>query len=987
MARNYDLQNTGAEVQQRLDQVPVTQEELAAEVQNREAADAVLDGRLETVEGLAEISVAGGDIQIATAADFNIDDSEHRAKIPTVGAIKDYTDDVPTPGSSKFVKSGGAYADTHLCNVKEVNGFVVDIVLKEGVEIDFSHLNRIWIGDIYGNSNVIAILLSDTTETYPSVPLFSQSYTSADAALAAFGTLMESNYCYIVLRHVGFSGGQKNITNKSLVFNRDISWKSLNEHPIIKALLSDREITDIQADVNSIKGDLIPITFSGTKTGWLNIWSDENNPIPQGSQIENNSEMPILAYDSYSKVSGEDTYYTIPVGESWNAEYPVYRLKTGGAGDYSVNVYYPGSLSAQVDEIDKKVDAGMSSLNKKIDAITKTLYGDSEELPTVVSSSNKPPRIDGTQKSSGFYKNYTVDLTGAYARGYTRVRFYGFSYSTSSDISQGLVATGVENGAWVVESYITPVNFEAGYCELPLTASSTLLVACILTSQGKTQVGNNYPEGTDLNFVPSTVQLLNEDSDGVMEKIDELDGRVTALEEGGTAALKFPATYMPKKVFGVIGDTLQIFRRSVVVSNDPYRQYLDFVCGQGKIFERYLQIVPEKVSGAVPTNLTIKHCLIADDFTKSEEQTSNLVLADRPSSSPASNINVLCIGASTTASGQWPSELKRRLIGTRDSGTPAADGLENITFVGRMELAAASGSRPVTVNVEATGGWTWKTFYTPQEAIRFTVSGVTSVDVGTVYSYTDVNNKLVKISVAEVNVTSGSGDIRFLFSYNTVGKGLPADASGTLTRVSSSGGDATIAYSAAEKETYCPFYDEQTEQPDFAHYASLYCDNQIDVLVAYMGNVNEGIRGDSTDEQIATKVGNMKTLLDAFHADFPSGKVIVGIAALANPWYGYEDDYTAASANKTWSLRYGLYRYVKAVETFLQGNDYKDWCYLADTYAEVDSESGYPTTTKPANTRTNRLDVIGSNGAHPNIEGYQMIADSMYRCFVNTILQ
>ena len=148
MARNYDLQNTGAEVQQRLDQVPVTQEELSAEVQNREAADAVLDGRLETVEGLAEISVAGGDIQIATAADFNIDDSEHRAKIPTVGAIKDYTDDVPTPGSSKFVKSGGVYADTHLCNVKEVNDFVVDIVLKEGVEIDFSHLNRIWIGDI-----------------------------------------------------------------------------------------------------------------------------------------------------------------------------------------------------------------------------------------------------------------------------------------------------------------------------------------------------------------------------------------------------------------------------------------------------------------------------------------------------------------------------------------------------------------------------------------------------------------------------------------------------------------------------------------------------------------------------------------------------------------------------------------------------------------------------------------------------------------------
>ena len=40
MAQNYDLNNTGPEVQERLDQVPVTQQELTEEVQNRIHGDA-----------------------------------------------------------------------------------------------------------------------------------------------------------------------------------------------------------------------------------------------------------------------------------------------------------------------------------------------------------------------------------------------------------------------------------------------------------------------------------------------------------------------------------------------------------------------------------------------------------------------------------------------------------------------------------------------------------------------------------------------------------------------------------------------------------------------------------------------------------------------------------------------------------------------------------------------------------------------------------
>lgn len=655
------------------------------------------------------------------------------------------------------------------------------------------------------------------------------------------------------------------------------------------------------------------------------------------------------------------------------------------AGTVNEPVYKYDVLAGDAEIDDSTVSPNKTWSSAKVSGI---LYGggNTEELDTTAegSGSGYPARADGSYGRSGYFKNYTVDLTGAYAAGYRKVRFYGFSYTGSGNITQGLVASGKDGNDWIIDnngnSFVPVIAYQAGYCELPITANSTTLVASVLTGDGARNLAGKYTEGTDLSYVPTTVQLFDSDS-GVIGDITELDSRVAALENDKA---NFPDTFLPAKVYGVIGDTLQIFRRSVVVSQEPYRNYLDFTCGQGKVYERYLEITPEKVDGAVPTGLTIKHRLINDNFKKSEQKTSSLILADRPNTSPVNNINVLCIGASTTAGGQWPSELKRRLTGT--GGTPTADGLTNITFVGRKALGTAS-TRPVAVNVEATGGWTWKSFYTPKNAVRFTVSGVTSVDIGTVYSYTNANSQLVKVAVQEVNITEGSGEIRCTYDSDTVGRWVEGDdTSGTLTRVGNSGGDATIAYSSAVSETYCPFYDETNEEPDFTEYADMYCNGNIDVLMAYMGNVNEGIRGDSSDEKIEEVINDMKVLLDTLHTDFPNAKVIIGTAALPNAYYGYEYNYSAASANKSWSMTYGLFRYAKAVEEFLAGDDYKNWCFYAGTTTEVDSENAYPVSNKYANTRSEREEVIGTNGAHPTLEGYQMVADSMYRCFVNTIL-
>lgn len=639
----------------------------------------------------------------------------------------------------------------------------------------------------------------------------------------------------------------------------------------------------------------------------------------------------------------------------------------------------------------KSLVEDIPDIDEAINSINKVLYGrdisTSEERAVVVGVRKSPPaRVSGDKTSSGYFINYTVDLTGAYAAGFRKVRFYGFSYS--SDIVQGIICTAETDNSWTVESATPEVSYQGGYCELPITANSIKLVGTVLSENGVTNIASRYPEGLDVSYIPSTVILLTgETSTGLIETVENLDERVTELEGGSvtpSTRSAFPETFLPKKVYGVVGDTLQIFRRSMVISNNPYSFYLDTKCDQGKIFERYLEITPANSGSLPPTGLKIKYSLIDDNFKRSEEKTSDFLVASRPLSN-STPINVLCIGASTTSNGYWPSELKRRLTATRDSGTPGADGISNITFVGRKALTT-SAQRPVSVNVEATGGWEWDDFYTPRDAIRFTVSGVQSVSEGVDYYYFNSSNQEVHVLVAEVNITSGSGNIRVVYNPNYSTRGLPAATSGTLTK-SSGSGDATISYSAAVAESYCPFFDEDENKIDFTGYADRYCDGNIDVLIAYMGNVNEGIRGDSTDSFIASVVNEMKTLLDALHADFPSCKVIVGTAGLPNAHYGYENNYNAASNIKTWSLTYGLFRYAKAVESLLTSDDYKDWCYYANTTTEVDSENCYPMSTKAVNSRmTSTTEVVGTNGAHPELAGYQMVADSMYRCFVYNIL-
>ncbi len=89
MGLNYDLNNTGPEVQERLDKVPENTQSISEERARAELVEQNLNERLKTVEELAQIMIDGGVAGIASPQDFNNPTPQQKAKMVTVGAIMD----------------------------------------------------------------------------------------------------------------------------------------------------------------------------------------------------------------------------------------------------------------------------------------------------------------------------------------------------------------------------------------------------------------------------------------------------------------------------------------------------------------------------------------------------------------------------------------------------------------------------------------------------------------------------------------------------------------------------------------------------------------------------------------------------------------------------------------------------------------------------------------------------------------------------------
>lgn len=314
------------------------------------------------------------------------------------------------------------------------------------------------------------------------------------------------------------------------------------------------------------------------------------------------------------------------------------------------------SFENKLAKTEREVDAVQTTVSK----ISQELIGgDIVSLLTLVEN---PARVDGSEVKSGYFKGYRVDLTPYIGR-YAEVCFRGAEFvypSLSSALTRGLILDAEGN----VESIVPFVaEMSNGWQSLPITENSKTLWASYCTDS----------EGGEV-WTPEYVMFKNKGEEGLLEKVDRIDNTIEVM--------------LPSDIYLLKGKTSQLFFKGFIKAVNPYDYDIKVMCNAGKTFPRYYEIDGNVSVGDYPLTVQVRD----NNFKTIGEASTTLhiieqVVADAPK-------NILCIGASATATGCWAAELNRLLNNS------------NFSFVGRKQ-----GTDEV-VNLEATGGWSWSSFIT-----------------------------------------------------------------------------------------------------------------------------------------------------------------------------------------------------------------------------------------------------------------------------------
>jgi hypothetical protein len=420
---------------------------------------------------------------------------------------------------------------------------------------------------------------------------------------------------------------------------------------------------------------------------------------------------------------------------------------------------------------------------------------------------------------------------------------------------------------------------------------------------------------------------------------------------------------LPDKFIAVKNDNLQIFWRSVIKSVSPYSFGIVSSCLIGKNYPRYYTLLSSVANSNIGQERDLTIILKNNNYQNILVKKTKIKIIDIPSS-PSTMKNILCVGASATAGGQWVNELKRRLTASDGDGTsfnPTGLGLNNIDFVGRKEGTVKN------VKLEATGGWTVKDYSGEgRKAYRFFVTGVTQLNVGDTYVGGGDT-----FTITEINVTEGAGNIRCTYDGNP---SLPSN--GQLTRKNGNG-DSTITYSSYESESYNPFYNSESGKLDFKAYADKYCNGSIDVFLWHCG-VNDIFAG--TPESITNAIEAYRNILRAYHADFPNGKVVISSVPLGDPNGGFGANYGASENGNYYTFAIQVFEYARQLMELCKEIEFNSYTYYCPVMEEFDSENSYPSEEVAVNNRLQSVkEKRGTNAVHPIDFGCYMVTDSFYR--------
>ena len=718
-----------------------------------------------------------------------------------------------------------------------------------------------------------------------------------------------------------------------------------------------QKLTELSAEIGIVKG-----------------YYESNTLIFDKSQIAVGSKIKVsfVLYHPTGKVSVYDAegkelkgfYITNgTIGQNYTFDSYVLpenyeSVKVAGWGELNVEILVeslnPKHIAQSVAELESQVSELKSKpLEIPNKSISAEKLEDYDLLPVFITATNN-------------------DLNAIIEELYVFPQYIGSSQIQVRTYSKGIIVGAFnDNGVrlWAVRAYHLADSYKNGEL-IPLVvgittsnvAIDTLIGYCVIKDiDALTNASNDSTNGEFVNLSKATQSWLN-------PKISALRN-MPIIENGASESSLITGVdiAIPNEIIAVEGDTLQIFWRSIIGAANPYIFDIYAASSVGKSYPRYFEFKPTSDMSGKSYQMAVY--VRANDGTIVAEKTT-IIKVVSAMTAPSTTKNILCIGASATAGGQWVGELARRLTATSGDGTnanPTGLGLNNISFVGRKQ---GTGN---PVNLEATGGWRVQDYASQgQNAVRFYVTNVDTLSLGARY----LCNGVIYV-IQEVNVTEGVGNIRCTLENTFVAP------SGKLVKQSGSG-DAEITFTSYEQEKFNPFWNDAESRLDFSSYANEYCDGHIDCMIWHCG-VND-LSGASIGTMISV-IENITTsyrdIFRAYHQQFPNGKVVVSSVPVGSTNGGFAANYGASAYANYFTFAKKVQAYATALSDLCAESEFANYVIYSPVLEEFDAENGYPTKQTAVNNRSSVTEAVGTNGVHPTAEGSYMVADAIYRTFNN----
>ncbi len=197
--------------------------------------------------------------------------------------------------------------------------------------------------------------------------------------------------------------------------------------------------------------------------------------------------------------------------------------------------------------------------------------------------------------------------------------------------------------------------------------------------------------------------------------------------------------------------------------------------------------------------------------------------------------------------------------------------------------------------------------------------------------------------------------------------------SGVLRHVSGGENHSDIVYTKVENASGNPFWNHTENRVNFRSYAARIGAPSIDICAINLGWNSFNCSMEVIEDEVRVFIGNL-------HRDYPQCRIL-----LAGPATTASQDALGTNYGTSWNYYEKLsfaFRLDTLYRRIAQSYDFVRYVNMA---GQFDSEFNYPTAERKANARSERTEIIQTNGLHPTKEGYLQMADIYFRA-INTIL-